>query len=133
MIYRRLPFPAAPTPAFGAPGVCAMTTTTRRDAFTLIELLVVIAIIALLISILLPALRWARESGRTVVCMSNMKQIGDGLGSYANDYKNRIWESGFTTPQRRYWYAQPENPNLPPSGTNPVIAGPAFEYLQDVD
>lgn len=104
----------------------------RRGGFTLIELLVVIAIIAILVGILLPALRHARESGRTVKCMSNMKQIAIGLQAYANDYQSRIWEAGHTAPYR-FWYAQPQNPLFPVSAANPAIAGPAFAYLTDVD
>ncbi len=52
-------------------------------AFTLIELLVVISIIALLIGILLPALGKARESGRSAVCMSNLRNAGQGLHTYS--------------------------------------------------
>lgn len=55
-------------------------------AFTLVELLVVIAIIALLLSVLLPSLRSAREQGRRIVCMSNLKQIGNALHLYENEY-----------------------------------------------
>lgn len=111
-------------------------TALRRGAFTLIELLVVIAVIALLIAILLPALKGARDSAKAVICLSNMRQIGVGLVSYAGDFKGQIWESGNPTPALRFWYAQPENPQRPTTGlqgTNPTRIGPAFEYMQHAD
>ena len=60
-----------------------------RGAFTLIEILVVIGIIALLSAILFPALAKARENGRKVVCVSNMKSLGTAFSLYAQDYGNR--------------------------------------------
>ena len=61
-----------------------------RKSFTLIELLVVIAVIALLSSMLLPALSKAREMGRRVKCMSNLKQCGLAMMLYAQDYDDYI-------------------------------------------
>ncbi len=58
--------------------------------FTLIELLVVISIIALLIAVLLPALGAARRAARGVVCLSQVRQLGIGLGAFQADHRNYL-------------------------------------------
>ena len=58
----------------------------RQRGFTLIEILIVVAIIAILAAIIFPAFSRARESGRAIACVSNLKQIGMALNMYAEDY-----------------------------------------------
>ncbi len=58
--------------------------------FTLVELLVVVAIIALLVSILLPAMGSAREMAKLVVCASNQHQLIIGVQTYAADNKGKM-------------------------------------------
>jgi prepilin-type processing-associated H-X9-DG protein/prepilin-type N-terminal cleavage/methylation domain-containing protein len=64
--------------------------TLVRQAFTLVELLVVIGIIALLISILMPALSAANAQAKTLRCGANLHAIGHAMAQYANDFKGKI-------------------------------------------
>ena len=85
---------------------------SRKRGFTLVELLVVIAIIALLMSILLPAMSRVRKQAKAVMCQSNLKQWGVCFAAYAGDwdgYFPRGWCTDpypFPSPETRaksYW------------------------------
>lgn len=72
-----------------------MPDSILKKTFTLIELLVVISIIAVLAALLLPTLNNARSVAKKAKCLSNIKQIGQALIQYTNDFDDRFPQVGY--------------------------------------
>lgn len=117
----------------------------RVRGFTLIELLVVISVIAILTSLLIPAITLARGAARSAGCASNLRQLGIALQLYADDWEDRLPPNNLTvgTGSDRRWsmalaeyvasevplaFVQGERPQGPfacPASTNVVDWGTA--------
>ena len=95
----------------------------RRAGFTLIELLVVIAIIALLIGILLPALGKARNSARSLKCLTNTRSMGTAMLMYSNEFKGWFPALPVANPPETEIAMDTEGPRPAPSAANPQPRG----------
>lgn len=97
-----------------------------RHGFTLIELLVVVSIIALLVSILLPALGRAREHAKQVVCSSNLRQIGVATSTYTGEYEGSL-------PVAVFLQVVPPPPEGSAAGIDWASLGPLVSSVTYVD
>ena len=99
----------------------------HKKGFTLVELLVVIAIIALLIAILLPTLKKAKESANRVKCCSNIRQITLAMMMYSNDQKNKMYlYSSFAGGNDSMYSLHPWPSATAAAAAGPVPAGLVF-------
>ena len=74
-----------------------MSHRTLSRAFTLVEVLVVVAIVAVLVSMLLPAIKKAREAAIGVACVGNLRQLGLGMEMYAAENQMKLASGGYNT------------------------------------
>jgi prepilin-type N-terminal cleavage/methylation domain-containing protein/prepilin-type processing-associated H-X9-DG protein len=118
--------------------------TAKRTAFTLIELLVVISIIALLMGILMPALRTARDHARRIYCVGNVRSLtmawhmyqdeNDGVLANGNVPRSSAFDSS-----QGYWVEPPQDPTGAYTGENPTLSdelrgienGALYPYLKN--
>jgi prepilin-type N-terminal cleavage/methylation domain-containing protein/prepilin-type processing-associated H-X9-DG protein len=109
------------------------------SGFTLMELLVVVSIMALLMSILLPSLTSAREQGKRVVCLANIRNLTEGWIMYAMDNDDRLCsaDTDWDVPPANHWVADgPVIPSNDIGGTKEAIENgvlwPYTEHTVDI-
>lgn len=116
----------------------------KRNGFTLVELLVVIAVIAVLMAILMPALRLAKDQAYAVVCVSNLRNLSLAWFVYADENDGQLVNGHIPKNNdlpRVYWVLAPQDINWNYTGENPTVEdklrgirrGKLFPYVKDVD
>jgi prepilin-type N-terminal cleavage/methylation domain-containing protein/prepilin-type processing-associated H-X9-DG protein len=104
---------------------------TKKKGFTLIELLVVIAIIAILLSIIAPALKNAREQGKRVVCLNNLKQMTIAWIMYSDNNGDKLiepWAHEYPPPPYSWVFSTDSDASVE-TKTLAIEEGLLFQYL----
>ncbi len=106
-----------------------LADVSSRGAFTLVELLVVIAIIAILAALVLPVLSGTKAQGRQAACLSNLRQFGFALQTYASDNAGGLVGNLAANPGSNSWVLG--NLQIPAQSTNAVYLrqGLLFPYV----
>jgi prepilin-type N-terminal cleavage/methylation domain-containing protein/prepilin-type processing-associated H-X9-DG protein len=112
------------------PATVDKVTARTRWAFTLIELLVVIAIIAILMAILMPSLSRAREQGKRVVCLNNLRQLMTAWILYADDNGDKIVLA--STNLDRAWVRHPGDGATEVARLQGIRSGMLYHYCPDI-
>ena len=101
----------------------------NNKLFTILELLLVIAVIVILASLLLPALREAREKGKEISCLSKLKQMGNAACMYSSDYNGRVLARYYDNGTNAYVFDCQQSV----CALTPYLGHPAWTRGQDAD
>jgi prepilin-type N-terminal cleavage/methylation domain-containing protein/prepilin-type processing-associated H-X9-DG protein len=101
-----------------------------RRGFTLIELLVVVTVIAVLMAVLLPSLRAAREHGKRAACLNNLRQLTMAWIMYADGNDGEIC-TAWAGNDPAAWVGRPAENALPPAQIRTVEGGVLFPYVKN--
>lgn len=104
----------------------------RRSGFTLVELLVVIAIIALLVSLLMPALGRAREQAKRLVCATNLRSMGQAIYQYAGENEGHLPMAYYQEKETRPYETSPDATNMIGFYTPAIYNGTWQERLDNM-
>lgn len=114
----------------------------RKKAFTLIELLVVISIIAVLLAVILPALKVAKQQAQAIVCLANLRSLSTAWYTYTGENNGKLVPGNIpNSSSRNFWVSAPQDEASNYRGIQPVLLedelrgierGLLYSYIKDV-